>query len=80
MAWETVIAPAPMAMTVSAAANGEVSPSALIREPSAEYRPRMPAVVVMATVDEPCAVLRMAAMMNGKKMPTLDRKDACSVM
>ena len=40
----------------------------------------MPAVVVMATVEEPCAVLRMAASRNGKKMPSASRVTACSLM
>ena len=33
----------------------------------------IPAVVVMATVEEPCAVFRMADSRNGKKMPRLAR-------
>gem|GEM_PF-4554389 len=40
----------------------------------------MPAVVVMATVDEPWALLRMAASRNGKKMPMASSTVACSVM
>ena len=68
------MAPAPMAMTASAAATGVSRPSVAITGA------RMPAVVVMATVEEPCAVLRMAASRNGKKMPSASRVTACSLM
>ena len=34
-------------------------------------------VVVRATVEEPCAVLRIAERMNGKKMPIAERNPAC---
>ena len=40
----------------------------------------IPAVVVRATVDEPCAVLRIAETRNGKKIPILARIAACSCM
>ena len=40
----------------------------------------MPAVVVIATVELPCAVFRMAEIRNGKKMPTEERKAALAFM
>ena len=40
----------------------------------------MPAVVVMATVEEPWALFSIAASRNGKKMPMAWSTEACSVM
>ena len=57
------MAPAPMAMTVTAARIGVPRPKVVIRGAM------MPAVVVMATVEDPCAVLRIAERMKGKKIP-----------
>lgn len=74
MAWDTVIAPAAMAITVSAARTGVPSPITSISGAM------MPAVVVSATVEDPCAVFRMADSRNGKKMPTASRIDALAVM
>ena len=68
------MAPAPMAMTASAAATGVSRPSV------AMTGARMPAVVVMATVEEPWAVLRMAASRNGKKMPMASSAPAWLLM
>src|SRR5574344_2251390 len=68
--------PAPIASTVRTAASGDVSPSAAIMDEPLEYIPIIPAVVVIATVEEPCAVLRMAAMMNGNSIPIDDIADA----
>lgn len=73
-AWETVIAPAPIAITASAARTGDASP----RTPMSGAR--IPAVVVMATVEEPCADFKIAARMNGKKMPMLSSTDALEVI
>ena len=40
----------------------------------------IPAVVVIATVEEPCADFRIAASRNGKKIPIDCSTSACSVM
>ena len=69
MACEAVIAPAPIAITTIAASNGVVIPNAYISDESDRYNPIIPAVVVIATVDEPCDVFSIAAITNGKKIP-----------
>ena len=74
------MAPAPIAMTVSSAAISLFSPRAVIMDAESENMPMIPAVVVMATVEDPCAVLRMAEIRKGKKMPTLARKSAFAFM
>ena len=40
----------------------------------------IPAVVVRATVEEPCADFRIADSRNGKKMPIVDSTVACCEM
>lgn len=67
MACETVIAPAPIAITVRAAATGVVRPNAAIIVPDSVKEPIIAAVVVIATVEEPCAVFKIAAIKMGRK-------------
>ena len=40
----------------------------------------MPAVVIIATVEEPCAVFSTAASRNGKKIPMLPKTSAFAVI
>ena len=68
------MAPAPMATTTSAASSGVAKPSVI------NSGAMMPALVVMATVELPCAVLRMAASRNGKSRPRLSSVAAWAVM
>lgn len=66
LAWETVMAPAAMAMTTSALATGVSKPNAgIIGKTIAD-------VVVSATVEEPCAVFRAAETRKGKNSPMTD--------
>ena len=53
LACDTVMAPAPIAITQSTVLTGEASPSA----PSSGAM--IPAVVVIATVEDPCAVFNL---------------------
>ena len=53
LACDTVMAPAPIAITQSTVLTGEASP----RAPSSGAM--IPAVVVIATVEEPCAVFNI---------------------
>ena len=73
MAWETVIAPAPIAITTNIASIGAVIPNANMRDSEEEYMPIIPAVVVIATVDDPCDVFRMAAMTKDAGEIALDK-------
>ena len=73
-AWETVIAPAPIAMQTSVACSGVSKPSTV------SNGAMMPAVVIIATVEEPCAVLSTAASRNGKKIPIPPNTSACAEM
>ena len=68
------MAPAPIAITQSAPITGVPIPSAPMSGAI------IPAVVVMATVEEPCAVFKMAASRNGKKIPIVCREAALSVI
>ena len=68
------MAPAPIAITQSTVFTGEARPSA----PS--NGAMIPAVVVIATVEEPCAVFNIAARRNGKNIPTAERTSACYVI
>ena len=74
LACDTVMAPAPIAITQSTVLTGEASPSA----PSSGAM--IPAVVVIATVEEPCAVFNIAARRNGKNIPTAESTSACCVI
>ena len=74
LACDTVMAPAPIAITQSTVLTGEASPSA----PS--NGAIIPAVVVIATVEEPCAVFNIAARRNGKNIPTAESTSACCVI
>lgn len=65
---------APMADNRQASRAGESSPRTGSRGAT------IPAVVVMATVEEPCADFRIAASRNGKKMPTLSKTSALALM
>lgn len=64
-AWETAIAPAPVANTAKTLIVSESNPKV----------PRsgamMEAVVIMATVEEPWAVFKEKAIRNGKNIPQL---------
>lgn len=71
LAWETVMAPAAMAMTTSALATGVSKPSADI------IGKTMADVVVSATVEEPCAVFRTAETRKGEDQS--DDRQLCSV-
>ena len=68
------MAPAPIAITQSTVLTGEASP----RAPSSGAM--IPAVVVIATVEEPCAVFNIAARRNGKNIPTAESTSACCVI
>ena len=68
------MAPAPMAITTRAICAGVVKPRAV------SIGARIPAVVVMATVEEPWADFRMAAKMKGNKIPMLSNTVAFSVI
>ena len=70
-ACDTVIAPAPIASVTSVICAGVVNPS------TGRSGATIPAVVVRATVEEPCAVFRIAERMNGKKIPIAERNPAC---
>ena len=70
------MAPAPIAITVRSAAISVLRPSAAIIEEESENIPMIPAVVVIATVEDPCAVFRIEEMRKGKKMPTEARNAA----
>ena len=63
-----------------AASNGVVIPKAVISEASEKYSPIIPAVVVIATVEEPCELFNIAAITNGKKRPILDNEEAFSLI
>jgi len=65
-----------MAITTRAAERDEVIPKAAIIESELVKSPIIPAVVVMATVDEPWADLSMAAIMKGNSIPMPARVDA----
>ena len=73
-ACDTVMAPAPMAMTAKAISAGVTRPRA------GSVGVTMPAVVTRATVEEPWAVLRIAEMMNGKNSPIEEKLVALSSM
>src|SRR5690606_38919591 len=63
LAWDTTAEPAPMAMTTSALSRSLTKPNSFIKGASME------AVVINATVDEPCAVLMAAANKKGSQIP-----------
>ncbi len=69
LAWDTVIAPAPIAMTVS------TRPISLSRPSCGSSGATSAEVVTSATVVEPCAVFSAAATTNGmnRPMPNADR-------
>jgi len=62
--WEIVMDPAPMANVASTV------PLSLFRLSETSMGEMMEAVVMIATVDEPCAVLRNAAIRNGINNPS----------
>ena len=74
LACDTVMAPAPIAITQSTDFTGVASPS------TGRSGASIPAVVVIATVDEPCALFYIAASMNGKNIPTAESTSACCVI
>ncbi len=63
MAWDTVMEPAPMASTT------RIGPQPVARPRPASIGATRDDVVMMATVEEPCAVFRAAAMTNGSAIP-----------
>ena len=62
--WDTVMAPAPIANTVNAFDNSVSKPS------GGSSGAMIVALVIIATVDDPCAVFKMAANRKGRKTPT----------
>ena len=70
LACETVIAPAPIAIVTSVALIGLANPSA------GSSGATIPAVVVSATVDEPCALFKIAESKNGNNIPIVLKTSA----